>query len=269
MSNWSKRLLAVLLFVSLGFSSGCLDYDSGISINKDLSGKATFKMVMDMEPFIMQMVKAMSGAAGEEPPAEFLPMMKAELSKQLGAGMFHVEVMKAKLPAGVTLADSVQKADELKLTMAFTFAFTDINKLPLIEVPMPTRAQAVPGAPQEPLKPFDYVIKDDGTTITITTKAAEKAGDPAAAKDDEKKKAEALAAVNEAKSQLDQLGISEMLKGASIRMQMKFDIPQTVIEQNATRKDGQSYIWEMKLDSFDSIDKMPEPPAMKLKFNKK
>jgi len=240
--------------------------ETGVAFNKDLTGKATFKMAMDLGPFLTQMIQTIGARGGEPPPAEMMPMLKAEMAKQLSGGMVDVDQMKAKLPAGVTLVDSSQKIDELKVMMAFTFGFTDFTKLALIEVPMISRAQAIPGAASDPLKPFDFVITNDGSTISITTRAAEKAAEKPA--DAEKAKADALALAKEAKSQIDQLGIGEMLKGASVHMVMRFDIPHTIIEQNATRKEGQSYIWEVKLDSFDSLDKMPEPPVIKLKFKK-
>ena len=266
MSHWSRRLITVLLCLPLLVAAGCLDMETGVAFNKDLTGKATFKMAMDLGPFLTQMMQTMGARGGEPPPVEMMPMLKAEMAKQLSGGMVDVDQMKAKLPAGVTLVDSSQKIDELKVMMAFTFGFTDFTKLALIEVPMISRAQAIPGAASDPLKPFDFVITNDGSTISITTKAAEKATEKPA--DAEKAKADALALAKEAKSQIDQLGIGEMLKGASVHMVMRFDIPHTIIEQNATRKEGQSYIWEVKLDSFDSLDKMPEPPVIKLKFKK-
>ena len=70
---------------------------------------------------------------------------------------------------------------------------------------------------------------------------------------------------------MDQLGMGDLLKNASIRVAFRFDVPQTVVEHNATKKDGQSYIWEMKLDSMtslDGLDKMPEPPKINLKIKK-
>jgi len=267
MSHWSRRLITVLLCLPLVVAAGCLDMETGVAFNKDLTGKATFKMAMDLGPFLTQMIQTMGARGGEPPPAEMMPMLKAEMAKQLGGGMVDVDQMKAKLPAGVKLVDSSQKIDELKVTMAFTFGFTDFTKLALIEVPMISRAQAIPGAASDPLKPFDFVITNDGSTISITTKASEKEAEKPTA-DTEKAKAEAMAAVKEAKSQMDQLGMSELLKGASVHMMMRFDIPHTIIEQNATRKEGQSYIWEVKLDSFESLDKMPEPPVVKLKFKK-
>lgn len=268
MSHWSKRLVTLLLCLPLFLTVGCLDVDTGVMFNKDLTGKATFKMAVDIGPFMKTMIDAMSGRAGEPPPPELIPMMKAEIAKQFSGGMVDVAQLKTKLPAGVTLADSSQKVEELTILMSFTFAFTDATKLPLIEVPMTQKNSPMPAGagPQDPIKPFDFVITDDGSTISITTKSAEKAD--AAAKDPEKAKAEAQAAAKEAKAQLDQLGMGDLLKGMTIRAAMRFDIPQTVLEQNATRKEGQSYFWEVKLDSLDSIDKMPDPPKVKLKIKK-
>ena len=266
MPNWSKRLIALILCLPVVLTAGCLDVDSGVSFNKDMTGKATFKMAVDLGPFMTSMIDALGGRGGEPPPPELLPMMKAEMAKQFSGGMVDVAQLKTKLPTGVTLADSSQKVEELKIIMSFTFAFTDATKLPLIEVPMSVKNSPVQtAATQDPLKPFDFVITDDGSTISIITKEPEKTD---ATKDPEKAKADAAAIAKEAKSQLDQLGMGELLKGASLRMSTRFDIPQTVVEHNATRKDGQAYFWEIKLDSFDSFDKMPDPPKVKLKIKK-
>lgn len=263
-----KRLLALMLFVPLIFISGCLDAESGVSLNKDLSGKASFKMAMDLAPMMDQLMKTMEAQAGQPAPPGMMDMIKSQMAQKLGAGIFDVTGMKAKLPTGVTLADSSQKIEDLRVTAAFTFAFTNINQLPLIEMPPSSAAVGAPAAGEKPAKMFDFEIKDDGSAISISTKAPEK---PSA--EDEKKKAEAMATAKDAMSQLDALGLRDMLKIAKVKVVMRFDIPQTVVEHNATRTEGQSYFWETKLDSLekldiDSIDKAIVPPTMKLKFKK-
>lgn len=264
-SRVRKAIVALLALTALVVSSACIDYESGVAFNKDMTGKASFKMTMDLGPFVNNMVSAMSARGGGPPPDEMVSQLKTELATQLSGGMFDVEQLKKSLPAGVTLADSSQKMDELKIIMSFSFAFTDVTKLPLIELPPPT-IQGANSIKAQQLKPFEsLVFTIDDTTVTITekSKAAETPTVESLAT-----KAAAQSAVSQAKAQLDQLGMGDMLKGLSLRMAFKFDVPQTVIEQNATRKEGQTYIWEVKLDNFDSIDKMPDPPNIKLKFKK-
>src|SRR5688572_10931621 len=78
MSYWSKRLVALLLCLPLIVASGCLDLETGVAFNKDLTGKASFKMAMDLGPFAEQLIQTMGARGGEPPPPEMLPMIKAE-----------------------------------------------------------------------------------------------------------------------------------------------------------------------------------------------
>jgi hypothetical protein len=272
MSNWSRRLLAALLFVPLVVTAGCLDYEAGIAFTKDMTGKASFKMTMDLEPFVTGMIQTIGARAGGPPPDDMMPMLKQQLSEQMGNGMIDVAQLKTKLPDGVTLLDSAQKFDELKLVMSFNFAFTDATKLPSISMPMIPRNGPMAAATSQDMKPFENLqFVDDGKTLTITTKP-KPVETPSA--DPDKSKADAAAAASalkDAKAQLEQLGMGDLLKNASMRVAFKFDVPQTVVEHNAPKKDGQSYIWEMKLESMgsmDSLDKMPEPPKINLKIKK-
>jgi hypothetical protein len=263
MSNWFRRFTAILLLCTVAVTSACLDYESGVTLNKDLSGKASFKMLIDLEPFVAQMVQAVGSRGGGPPMDDFATMMKAEMAKQFGSGMLDLAKMKSALPAGVTLIDSSDKVDGLKLTSVVTFGFTDMTKLPLIEVPMRTESLGA-GAAEESIKPFEYVITDDGTTISISSKEpapGEKAGE-------EKELADAMKTIKATGSKLEAAGLGEMFKGMKFRFALRFEIPQTVIEHNATRKEGQAYIWELKLDSLLSLDKTPSPPQIKLKFKK-
>src|SRR5262249_6099346 len=118
------------------------------------------------------------------------------------------------------------------------------------------------------LKPFDgLVFTSDDTTMTIASKPK---SDTPSGSDPEATKAAALAAVNQTRTQLEAAGMGDMLKGIKFRMAMRFEVPQTVIEQNATRKEGQAYIWEVKIDDFAALDKLSDQPLnVKLKFNKK
>ena len=265
MSHWLRRVNAILLLCTVAVTSACLDYESGVTLNKDLSGKASFKMLIDLEPFVGQMVQAVSSRGGGPPMDDFATMMKAEMAKQFGSGMLDLAKMKAALPAGVTLVDSSDKLDGLKLTSVVTFGFTDITKLPSIEVPLRGETIGTSG-PEEPIKPFEYVITDDGTTISIATKVKEQA--PGEKASEEKDLADAMKKIKSAGSGLEAAGLGDMFKTMKFRFALRFEIPQTVIEHNATRKEGQAYIWELNLDSLLSIDKTPSPPQVKLKFKK-
>ena len=263
-----KPALVVLLAVPFLLTSACMDYEAGAVFNKDMTGKATFKMTMDLGPFVNNMAGAMAARGGGPPPEEMISQLKSELGSQLSTGLFDIEKLKKNLPAGVTLTDSAQKLDDLKVIMSFSFAFTDATKLPLIELPppqLPSGATATIGS--NSLKPFDgLVFAADDTTMTIASKPK---SDTPSGSDPEATKAAALAAVNQTKTQLEAAGMGDLLKGLKFRMAMRFEVPQTVIEQNATRKEGDAYIWEVKIDDFGALDKLPDQPLnVKLKFKK-
>lgn len=262
--------MVVVLVSALAFTAtACLDMEAGVAFNRDMTGKAAFKMSMDLGPFVANMMDAIAARAGTPPPADLAAQFQAQIATELGNGMIDVEQLKTTLPAGVTLADSSQTFNDMKMVMTFTFAFKDAAMLPQIALPQTSRPN-MNGVPKSPLKPFEmFVFTDDGTTMSIATKPNAANGDAAAGSDPAKAKDDAKAAMAQAKAQLDQAGLGSMLDGASITAAYRFDIPQTVIEHNATRKEGTTYIWEMKVDSITSFDKMPEPPTMKLKFKKK
>ena len=246
----SKRLSAVILCVQLFAAVGCLDLESGVVLNRDLTGKASFKMTVDVTPFVTSAIRATAGTAGELSSSD----LTAEIAKQFSGGVVDVAELKSKLPPGVTLADSSQKLEGLKMTMVFTFTFTDVSKLPLIEVPMSKLNLVL----RSPVVPFAFEVRDDGATVSVDPRP------PAS----DRAKAALAAARKDVTAEAEQLGLSSLLKNSSLRMSMRFDIPQEVIEHNAKRKEGQSYFWDMKVDSFESLDKMPDPPTIKLKFKK-
>jgi hypothetical protein len=262
-------LVLVLSLVLLVATAGCLDMEAGVAFNKDMTGTATFKMTMDMGAILNKVVDGMAARGGGPPPADLMPMLTSQLATQFGNGMVNVDELKKTLPEGVTLTNSSQSFADLKMVMNFAFAFKDASKLADIALVMtPPPGAGVPAGASPPIKPFDiFAIKDEGDTISIGMKAKEPAA--GAAVDPEKAKADVKAAVNDAKSQLDQAGLGSILDGASMRVAYRFDVPQTVLEQNATRKEGTAYIWETKLDNVTSLDKLPEPTAMKLRFKKK
>jgi hypothetical protein len=264
-----KLSLVVALVCALAFTTAaCLDMEAGVAFNQDMTGKASFKMSMDLAPFVAKLMDAMAARSGTPPPPELMATMQTQLATELGSGIVDVEQLKKTLPEGVTLADSSQTFTDMKMVMTFTFGFKDVATLTQIALPQVSRPN-MNAVPKTPLKPFEmFVFTDDGKTMTITTKSNAANGD-AAPGADAKGKDDAKAAMAQAKAQLDQAGLGSMLEGASVRAAYRFDVSQTVIEQNATRKEGNSYIWEMKLDSITALDKLPEPPTMKLKFNKK
>jgi hypothetical protein len=258
------------LFVPLVVTAGCLDYEAGIAFNKDMTGKASFKMTMDLGPFVTGMIQTMGARAGGPPPDDMMPMIKQQLADQMGNGMIDVAQLKAKLPEGVTLVDSAQKFDELKLVMSFGFAFTDATKLPSISTAHDPAHRTDGGcgrsgheAVREPSIRRRWQDADDHHEAEARRNAQCRRGQT---------KVDAAAAAQRSRKQ-SAAGTTRYGRSAQECQHASRSASTclTVVEHNAPKKDGQSYIWEMKLDSMglDGFpDKMPEPPKINLKIKK-
>lgn len=263
----ARRLaLGPLLLATVVIVSGCVDLESSVVFNKDLTGKATIALTMDFSAFVNSMAKTIAARSGGA-PKEIVSELKKELGDRTALTASDIVKLKQSMPAGVTLVDWSEKLDELKIVVTFAFAFTDATKLPLIKLPPP---QVLGGADSlivsKTLNPFDsLLIVSDDATMSITTKP--KGDTPATGP--EVTRAEALTAMSQAKAQLESQGMGDALKSMGLRIAMRFQMPQSVIEHNATGKEGDAYVWEVKIDNFASLDKPPDLPVVKLKFSRK
>ena len=62
-----RKIAGVLgLMCALVVSTGCFDIEQSLTLNKDLSGKAGFKMGVDMEPMVLFMAQMARGMEGKE-----------------------------------------------------------------------------------------------------------------------------------------------------------------------------------------------------------
>jgi len=248
-----RLLLAAICLLAATFTSGCLDMEQSIVVNKDLTGKAGFKMSMNLEPFLAQMVTMMGGAGAAAPPPEAMEQIKQGLVSQFSSGMIDVEALKGSLPAGVTVVEAIQKIDGLTMIMNFSFAYTDIRKLPEITM-MPRPGMG--GAEAKPIKPFeDLEFRDEGATLVIATKTPA----PAAAGVDPQ-----ATGIGSLAEMLNEPGTKEMIAGLGdaikgLRVAIRIETPLTVTEHNAPAKVGAAMVWEQKIDSLN-----PAPGAKPL-----
>ena len=114
-------LLGVLL-ASLGASTGCIEFERVISLNKDLSGKAKFRMTMNMEP-MARIAAAMEHSMSGKPGAVTEEEVQAAIKKMKEEGATKNEKPPTaadlgKLPEGFTVEDITQKIDGLKMTVS-------------------------------------------------------------------------------------------------------------------------------------------------------
>jgi len=261
-----QRLLLVVLVVLSFFAVSCFDIEQSLVLNKDLSGKAGFRMSIDFEPMVLtmlQMDREMSGKKGiptkaeiDKAKADFLKKQKTE-TKSSPEADFETEKAKLnkQLPKGVKLLDADAKQEDMKLTTIFHFGFDNPAALSQIEFPKkdakgggdPTKSSVID-------KPFSgLTVKDEGKTIVVR-------GTPVDPMEGVKQGAKSQTGGGESSTekpdpQFEQIG--NMIKGAmkGLRVAWKIEAPFKVLETNATRREGNTLIWEYTMDSLEKLEK--------------
>jgi hypothetical protein len=256
----ARKLVAVFAFLALFASTGCIEFGRTIVLNKDLSGKATFRMTMNMEAMARvgaQMEHQMSGKTGaltEEEIAKAVKEMSSQMATQTPPDM---KASLAKLPPGFTLIDATQKLDGLKMTINVTIGFADIRKLPSFKMSDPS-----PNAmtDKDQLQPFEGIeIKDEGATLLITAKllttgdSKMMAGAPAAAGETPAAAEGLTDAINAMVGTMGgEAGLMAMVESMVKEMKETFrlETSMTVVETNATKREPGAVIWEHAMETL-------------------
>ncbi len=241
-----KRLAVVLLVAAAFMSAGCLDIEETLALNRDMSGQAGFTMSVDMEPvvgFMAQMQRQMAGESGP-PTADELAAARAEFLKSTDAQTAFDKDKKdleTHLPPGVKLLNSTYKQDGLKSSASALLSFQDAAGLQHILLDQPSDQSQASQGPENPVaQPFGgLTVVDDGRTVLITSPVV----DP----------------MSNAKSQMTQMPMdaalqkqfADMFKG--MRVVVKISAPFTVLEQNATRKEGSTLVWEYDAAQLEAM----------------
>jgi hypothetical protein len=239
-----KKLLALLSVVLL---AGCFEIDHSIDLQKDLSGTADFHLGVDLEPMVVVMAQFGREMEGKKGPiteaelakarADFKANMKKDSGKS-GKEPSRAEIAKS-MPEGVKLLDYRMAEKDFGIATDFKFGFERLNKL--VNVKLPSKEGGDPTQKNVIDSPFEGMeLIEKGDTITIRTKpqnptaAVEKeaAGAPKLDKDTEK-----------------------MIRDAFGKMRVTYRItaPFTVVSHNATRKQGNTLIWEYDLERFEKM----------------
>jgi hypothetical protein len=232
--------------------AGCFDVEESVSLQRDLSGKAGFKMTVDLEPmvaFMAAMGHSMSGQPGEPTPAElekarkdFLEHQKQEepAKKQEDFAAKKAELEKA-LPPGIKLLSAAVDDQGLRVVAHFEFGFDDVRKL--AQIKMPEKA----GEEKKGQNPYDdpfsgLKVVDEGPTVLVTfsgvdpkTRLQDRVGKEAPSPDMQKQFAAAF---------------------GKARFAFRLDTPFQVFETNATRREGHTLYWEIK-----ASDANPQLPS--------
>jgi hypothetical protein len=258
----NKRMVTLCLALCLPAFAGCFDVEQAMTLQKDLSGKATFSMTVNMEPmvlFMVRMQREMEGKKGEPTAAEIEKAKKDFLASKTTTKE-NPEQQKAdvekSLPPGVKLLESSVKDEGLKTAVRLVFGFDHISKLNQIQLSKKgSEEQEQPGAKNPFDQPFSGLqVKDEGKTLLLTTEAI----NPAA---EQKDQASGMDLSPEMKKQME-----DAFKG--LRVAFKIDAPFEVLESNATRKEGRTLIWEYDLKTMEKMTPEQLAQGVRVRFKK-
>lgn len=257
-----RSLLATLVLAVALLLTGCFDIEQSMSLDKNLAGTAGFSMTVNFEPMALMMLRMqreMAGTKGDPTPAEiekakqdFLASKK-EKSPAEDFAAKRAEFEKS-LPPGVQLLEGGVDDQGLKIRAHFKFRFDNVGKLGQIRFTQ-AEGQQQPG-PKNPYdEPFSGIkVVDEGKTILLTSAAI----DPLKKQEEEKGGPDLTP---EMKQQMQ-----EAFKG--FRVAFKLDTPLTVVESNATRREGHTLYWEYDLPTLEKMSKEQAISGIKVRLRK-
>jgi len=239
-----KKALALLSVVLL---AGCFEIDQSINLEKDLSGTADFHLGVDMEPMVVvmaQFAREMEGKKGPVTEAE-LAKARADFKKnakksESGEKPSRAEIEKS-MPEGVKLLDFKATEKDFGVSTDFKFGFDRLNRL--VGVKLPSKEGGDPTKKNVIDSPFEGLeLVEKGNTITIRTK-------PQNPTEAVQKEAEGGPKVDAATEKMIRDAFSKM------RVTYRITAPFTIVSHNATRKQGNTLIWEYNLETFEKMEK--------------
>ncbi len=239
-----KKAIAILSMVLL---AGCFEVDQSIDLKKDLSGTADFHLGVDLEPMIVVMAQFGREMEGKTGPitAEELAKAKAEFKKSAKKEKSKDEPSKAdiekSMPEGVKLLSYGMKEREFGMDTNFKFGFDKLSQL--VGVKLPSKGEGDPSKKNVIDSPFEGLeLSEKGDTLTIRTKPQ----NPTESVKEQAADAPKLDAATE-----------KLVKDAFGKMRVSYRItaPFAVVSHNATRKEGNTLIWEYDMAAFEKMEK--------------
>ena len=261
-----KKLLAVVLGCAAFVSTGCFDIEQTLTLERNLSGRAGFRMKVDLEGMAMvmaQMQRAMSGKEGAPTAAEIeaakKEMMKEDKPMDPAEFAKGRKELEAKLPKGVTLVDATFEEKGLTMLMNFVFGFDHPSKLAQITFPDEKGGGGPGGGPGGPGgnpvdSPFGGLkVTDEGATILVTSPPQNPMAD----------------AMKDAPPTADP-EMKKMIEGMfkDLRVAFKITSPLAIVEQNAHRKEGNTLVWEYTLKSLETMKPEQLQQSIRVRYRK-
>ncbi len=238
-----KRAIALL---SVFLLAGCFEIEQSINLKKDLSGTADFHLGVDLEPMVVVMAQFGREMEGKTGPmtAEELAKAKADFkknSKKSPGEVPSAEEIQKNLPEGVTLLDHKVKEQDFGMVSDFRFAFEKLSQL--VGVKLPSKKEGDPADANVIDSPFKGLeVSESGDTFTIRTKPQNPA-------ESVKEQAAEGPKLDEATEKLVRDAFSKM------RVGYRITAPFEIVSHNATRREGNTLIWEYDLETFEAMEK--------------
>ena len=251
------------------FCIGCFEVEQSIELKKDLSGTANFKLGVDMEPMIVIMAKVQKEMGGDKSPltkaeieaarADFKKNAKKTSSSKTEDPRKEVE---GGLPPGVKLLDVAVQEKEFGVTTNMKFAFDKLSSLVGVKLGSKKEGEG-PGDPTKKSildTPFQGLeISETANTISIHTKPQNPA---------EKVKAQASEQAPKIDPETEKM-MNDAFK--NLRVAWKITAPFEVVSSNATRREGNTLIWEYDFKKFQELaasKKAMDDLAVKVTYKK-
>ena len=236
-----------LALVSLVLLAGCFEIEQSIDLKKDLSGTADFHLGVDLEPMVVVMAQFAREMEGKSGPitAEELAKAKADFKKNAKKSESkepsRADIAK-ELPEGITLLDYKVKEREFGMDSNFKFGFEKLSQL--VGVKLPSKKDADSPADKNVIdSPFEGLeLSESGNTFTIRSKAQ----NPVDSVKEEAGEGPKMDAATE-----------KMIKDAFSKLRVAYRItaPFEVVSHNATRREGNTLIWEYDMAAFEKAEK--------------
>jgi hypothetical protein len=243
-----KRGIFVAALLVL-FGTGCFEVEQSIDLKRDLSGTANFKIGIDMEPMITIMAKMQKEMGGDKTPltAAELAAAKADFRKSQKTTTSKSEDPRKEaeggLPPGVKLLDVAVNEKEFGVTTTMKFAFDKLSSLVGVKLNSKKEAGGDPTKKSVIDTPFEgLVLSETAKTITIHTKPQNPA-------------AKVTAEASEQGGPKMDAETEKMMTDAfkNMRVAWKITAPFEVVSSNATRKEGNTLIWEYDFQSLQKL----------------
>lgn len=235
-----------LALVSVFLLAGCFEIEQSINLKKDLSGTADFHLGVDLEPMVVVMAQFGREMEGKTGPmtAEELAKAKAEFKKSAKKSESkeptRADIQK-ELPEGVTLIDYGVKERDFGMDSKFKFGFEKLSQL--VGVKLPSKKGEDPTDKNIIDSPFEGLeLSESGNTFTIRSKPQ----NPVESVKEEAGEGPKMDAATE-----------KIVRDAFAKMRVAYRItaPFEVVSHNATRREGNTLVWEYDMATFEKMEK--------------